>query len=104
MNVQALAPEVDEAAECFSWGPSVLRKWIAARPQLDAFESALLRLADGSLDAALKIIESSELSGSEKSLASEAVRLVACGTTPNQTRARLLNALQLGQARDSIAA
>jgi hypothetical protein len=90
METQAFAREVEDAAECFSWGPSVLRKWLVARERSSAFEQALQELVNGAdPESAARAVLLTGSDGLSAQTLETAVRLVFEGATPNTIRARL---------------
>ena len=89
----AFARDVEDAADCFSWGPSVLRGWLAGRPEASALDLALQELVDGAdpetAARSVRLTHSDDLS---TQVLETAVRLVLEGATPNTIRARLTDA------------
>src|SRR4051794_29164568 len=91
MDLTELSLQVEDAAECFSWGPGVLRKWLQAHPAESPFTKGLRALADGrTLDQASATIRQMASAAKPELFVYEvALQLVVEGATPNVIRRRL---------------
>jgi hypothetical protein len=91
VEVDELATQVEDAADCFSWGPDILRRWLAMSSLPSPTIEALMALADGMCptEAFSSVVPPAG------TLTREIVQIVSEGPTPNQIRARLKAASEL---------
>lgn len=107
MDLETFAREVEDAADCYSWGPAVLRTWLSARGETTAFERGLQDLAEGAdAESALDAMGRGGDSHSDDDVRvfQVAVQLVYEGATPNTIRARLAEAAAPQTKREREAA
>ncbi len=86
--------EVEDAAECFSWSPCLLARWLETSRLPGDVNGALGLLASG-----LPVQEVEERLAHKgwgsgiRTLPSNVMRIVAAGPTPNEIRRRVMEAL-----------
>jgi hypothetical protein len=94
VDAESLARDVEEAAECFSWSPSLLGQWLKASSLPPAITEPLELLASGlSISEVEHRITEPRWQSSQPLLAAAIVQIVADGPTPNEVRCRVGDAL-----------